>query len=170
MSNEPGFSRHFVSQLFASNYNWLCSRVRRQVGCPANAEDIAAETFLRVLTLPDPASLREPRAFLSTIARHLIYDTWRRRDLESAYLQSLADVPEALHPSPEEHLIMVEALVSLDRMLDSLPGQGKAAFILRQFGNLTFEQIGERLGISAPRVHQYVAQAYRHCLQVLQPL
>jgi len=170
MSNESGFSRHFVGQLFEMNYEWLCSRVRKQTGSVESAEDIAEETFVRVLTMRDPGSVREPRALLTTIARHLVYDTWRRKDLERAYLKSLADVTEEFHPSPEEHLIMIEALVSLDKMLDGLPGHGKAAFIMRQFGSLTYEQIGEQLGISAPRVHQYMAQAYRCCLQVLSPL
>jgi len=170
MINPTGFNRQFVSQLFVTNYSWLCSRVRAKVGCAASAEDIAAETFVRVLTMRDPGSVREPRAFLSTIARHLIYDVWRQRDLENAYLKSLADLPEQFQPSPEEHLIMIEAVVSLDKMLDGLPGRGKAAFILRQFGNLTYEQIGEQLGISAPRVHQYITQAYRYSLKMLNPL
>lgn len=48
-----------------------------------------AETFLRVLSLPDPAQIREPRALLTTIAQRLMQEGWRRRDLERSYLQML---------------------------------------------------------------------------------
>lgn len=65
--------RELVGQLFKLNYDWLRARVRARLGCPHDADDIAAETFARVLALPDPSAVREPRALLTTIAQHLIY-------------------------------------------------------------------------------------------------
>ena len=71
---------HFglIGQMFKSDYSWLCTRVSRAMGCAHGAQDIASETFLRVLALPDPSQIREPRALLTTIARRLMYEGWRR--------------------------------------------------------------------------------------------
>lgn len=167
MDTDQSLNHKLISQLFKDNYAWLCMRIRSRTGNFHGAEDIASETFERVFKLPDPGAIREPRALLTTIAQRLMYETWRREDLERAYLESLAHTPEEVHPSPEEHHMLIEALLILDKLLNGLPGQGKAAFIHRQFGGLTYQEIAQRLGVSAPRVHQYMVQAYRCCLQAL---
>lgn len=167
MDTKPFAHTALFDRLFKENYAWLYRRLRGRLGDHDGAQDIAAETFLQALHLPDPTAIREPRALLTTIAKRLMYQTWRREDLEKAYLESLAHTEQACHPSPEEHHMLIEALLTLDKLLDGLPGQGKAAFIHRQFGGLTYEEIGQRLGLSAARVHQYMAQAYQCVLLAL---
>ncbi len=161
-------ARRLVAQWFVQNQRWLHARLYRRLGCTHNAEDLVAETFLRVLSLPDPAQIREPRALLTTIAQRLMQESWRRRDLERAYLQMLEELPEQVHPSPEERLLLIETLVRLDQLLDGLPGQGKAAFIHSQIGGLTYIQIAERLSISPSRVQQYMTEAFKLCYGALQ--
>lgn len=69
-------------QLFQQNYAWLCARLSYRTGCAHSAQDIASETFLRVWSHTDPSAIREPRALLTTIAQRLMYEGWRRRELE----------------------------------------------------------------------------------------
>jgi len=109
--------------------------------CPHGAEDIAAETFARILTLPDPGSFREPRALLTTIAQRLMYEGWRRRDLERAYLQTMQNIPEQFQPAPEEQLMLIESLLAIDQLLDGLTSQAKAVFLLNQIEGLTYTRI-----------------------------
>lgn len=159
-----------IGQIFKSDYGWLCARVSRAMGCPHGAQDIASETFLRVLALPDPGSIREPRALLTTIARRLMYEGWRRQDLERAYLETLAQAPLCAHPSPEERLLLLETLAEIDRLLDGLSAKAKAAFLYHQLDGLTYLQIGELLQVSVSRVQQYMADAFKRCyLARLQP-
>lgn len=159
-----------IGQIFKSDYGWLCARVSRAMGCPHGAQDIASETFLRVLALPDPGSIREPRALLTTIARRLMYEGWRRQDLERAYLETLAQAPLSAHPSPEERLLLLETLAEIDRLLDGLSAKAKAAFLYHQLDGLTYLQIGELLQVSVSRVQQYMADAFKRCyLARLQP-
>ena len=152
-----------IGQIFQQHYSWLCARLSYRTGCSHSAEDIAAETFLKVWMLPDPTAIREPRALLTTIAQRLMYESWRRRDLEKAYLQILADVPEHVHPSPQEQLILIESLLAIDRLLDGLSGQAKAVFVHSQLDGMTYTQISERLGLSLGRIHQLMTQALRAC-------
>lgn len=159
----------WTHQLFDREFAWLRNHLQRRTQNRHDAEDFAAETFLRVLRLRTGGTIREPRALLTTIARRVMYESWRRADLERAYRDSLASMPEDVQPSLEDQYLACEALQLLDRLLDGLPGKVKAAFIHHHFGGLTYREIARELEVSAPRVHQYMAQAYRCCLQAFMP-
>lgn len=152
-----------LRQLFGDHHGWLLVRLRARLGCHADAADMAAETFAQVVALPDPATINEPRAMLTTIAKRLIFASWRRRDLERAYLETLALEPMLHEPSAEQQAQALEALSTLDKILDGLSPTGRSAFLYSQLDNLTYAEIGQRLGISAPRVHQYIVKALTLC-------
>lgn len=155
----------YVGLLFRSHYSWLCSRLRRHLDSPASAEDIAAETFVQVLTSPGVVPIRQPRALLTTIAKRLIFQLWRRRDLEHAYLEVLRNECEESAPSPEELSQMLEALQIIDHLLDGLPSKVKATFLLSQVEGLTYAEIAVTLGISLRSVNDYMSKAFKRCLQ-----
>jgi RNA polymerase sigma factor (sigma-70 family) len=155
----------YMDRLFRSHYGWLCGRLRAHLQCEASAEDLAAETFIQVLDAPAPLAIREPRAFLTTIAKRLLFQTWRRRDLERAYLDSLRLQDEQLVPSPEEQAQLIEALVVIDRLLDGLPSKVKATFLLSQVDGLTYPEIAQALNISQRSVSDYMATAVKRCLK-----
>ncbi len=92
----------YVGGLFRSHYDWLCSRLQRHLDSRAHAEDIAADTFTQLLSAPGVLPIRQPRALLTTIAQRLMYQVWRRRDLERAYLDALANDETSTVPSPED--------------------------------------------------------------------
>ena len=72
MDSQGSIKNTLIAQLFQQNYDWLCKKLSYQTGCSHSAEDLAAEAFLQVWMLPDPASIRSPRAFLATIAQRLM--------------------------------------------------------------------------------------------------
>jgi RNA polymerase sigma-70 factor (ECF subfamily) len=155
----------FLSVLFRMHHDWLYDRIRRRVRCPHHADDLAAETFAQVVALPDPGAIHEPRAFLTTIAHRLLLETWRRRDLERAYIAALAALPEPVYPSPEERAMVLETLLAIDRLLDNLSPKARAAFLYSQLEGLTYAEIAARLGVSVSRVRQYLAQALKRCYE-----
>ncbi|GBH21018.1 DNA-directed RNA polymerase specialized sigma subunit [Pseudomonas syringae pv. actinidiae] len=110
---------------------------------------------------------REPRAFLATIAKGLMFDYFRRAALEQAYLGELLQIPEAEQPSPEEQLLILEDLKAIDRMLGTLSSKARAAFLYNRLDGLSHGEIAERLGVSVSRVRQYLAQAVRQCYVAL---
>ncbi|MBX3630194.1 MAG: hypothetical protein KF908_09865 [Nitrosomonas sp.] len=63
----------------------------------------------------------EPRALLTHIAKGLVIDHRRRLDVERAYLEAIACLPEAEVPSPETRLRIIDALMRIDAMLAGLP-------------------------------------------------
>ena len=138
-----------IHTLYSHHHGWLNGWLRRQLGNSCDAADLAQDVFMRLLARETLETPREPRAYLSTIARGLVADHWRRRALEQAWLETLAQLPEAQAPSPESRLIFLEALVAIDRMLDALKPRVRMAFLWAQLEGLSCPQIAERLGAPA---------------------
>ena len=164
-SGEPPFQAA-ISDLYCDHHGWLFGWLRRKLGCAHNAADLAQDTFARILNARESvASLREPRAFLSTTARRLIIDQVRRKHIENAYLQELALTAEALEgfQSPEHILSTLEALEHIAFMLEGLHDNVRQAFVLYYLDGLTQSEIARQLGLSDRTVRKYLIQALLHC-------
>jgi len=158
-------SQQSLQQLYREHSSWLNGWLRRRLGCAENAADLAQDTFLRVLSKErELPALREPRAYLSTIAHSLLVNHWRRQAIERAYLEALALQPEQHAPSPEAAELIIETLLAIDAMLLRLPSKVREAFLLSQLDGLTYAAIALRLQVSERMVKKYMAQAMLQCL------
>ncbi|UVE18183.1 RNA polymerase sigma factor [Pseudomonas sp. LS44] len=149
--------------LYRDHRDWLLGWLRKSLSCPHRAEDLSQDTFVRILNKPDLRQLREPRALLTTIARGLLIDHFRRHSLERAYLDELALLPEQSHPDVEEQALILESLREIERLLGKLSSKACAAFLHNRIDGMGHAEIAERLGVSVPRVRQYLAQGLRQC-------
>ena len=152
-----------VGSLYRDHRGWLLAWLRRNVACPQRAEDLSQDTFVRLLGRTELQAPREPRAFLAAIAKGLLFDYFRRAALEQAWLNELMLIPEAEQPSPEAQQLILEDLKAIDRMLAKLSSKARAAFLHSRLDGMTHGEIAERLGVSVPRVRQYLAQGIRQC-------
>lgn len=155
-----------VGSLYSSHHGWLHNWLWRKVGCREGAADIAHDTFVRLLSADTLETLREPRAYLSTIANGLLVNHWRRLTLERAYLDALTVQDGALEPSPEERALTIEALMQVDAMLAKLAPKAREAFLLSQIDGLTYAAIAGQLRVSERMVKKYMAQAMLQCLLI----
>lgn len=158
------FSRtDFLNVMYASHHRWLVGWLRNKLGCPDFAADLAQDTFLRVMLAREYENIRESRAYLAAIAHGLVVDHVRRRELERAYLEAIAHLPEPEVPSPEIRLLLLETLARIDALLDGLAPKARTAFLLSRLEGLSYAEIAERLGVSLSSVEKYMAAAVRHC-------
>ena len=156
-----------IASLYADHHGWLREWLRRRLGCSHSAADLTHDTFVRLLNRRESISLAEPRAYLATIARGLVADLHRRRSLEHAYLEALATQSAPVAPSPETQAIVLEALISIDRMLDGMKPAVRLAFLMSQLEGLTYREIAGRLGISLRTVNHYMVAALERCYTVI---
>lgn len=163
-SAEPHLSNQAFTTLYTDHHGWLHGWLQRRLGNAWDAADLAQDTFVRVLGRQ--ISGNEPRALLAHIAKGLVVDRWRRQAVEKAYLQALAQVPEALAPSPESRLLILETLCRLEALLQSLPAVTRQAFVLSQLDGLTYSAIAERLGVSLITVKRHMRTAFVACLSL----
>ncbi|MEH6567290.1 MAG: sigma-70 family RNA polymerase sigma factor [Halopseudomonas sp.] len=155
--------------LYSEHHSWLVGWLRYKLGCLHDAADLAQDTFVRVLTsreLQTDQPLREPRAFLLTVAGRLVSNHFRRRSLEQAWLETLAALPEQQMPSPEVQASLLQSLHEVDVMLDGLAARVRQAFLLAQLEGLTYAQIAERQQVSVRTVKRYMAEAYEQCIML----
>lgn len=157
-------SNQALTQLYQDHHPWLLRWLERQVQDRLQAEDHAHDTFLRVITSKETLNLKEPRAYLTTIAKRLLINHWRRNTIEQAYLERLSAYPEEIAISPEENTIILEILREIDELLNQLPAKVREAFLLAQLDDLTYAEIGLKLGVSDRMVRKYMAQAMLQCL------
>jgi RNA polymerase sigma-70 factor, ECF subfamily len=143
---------------FDSLYREFAPRVYRFVlglsGDRGVAEDVTAETFVRVWATRDRVRHETVRAFLFTIARNLwlqgIRSKWRHREL---------DVADA-DPSPGPDVQAADR-IELDRAfkaLAALDPADRAAILMRAREEMSYEEIAQSLGITVSaakvRVHR----------------
>lgn len=165
MSNAE--ARHQIGVLYNEHHNWLANWLSHKLHCKNLGADLAQDTFLRILGNRLPPDLREPRAYLSTVARGLLNNHLRRKKLEEAYLDALMTHPEPIQSSPEERLQVLETLAEIDRILDRLPPKARQVFLLAQLDGLAYADIGALLDLSLSTVKRHMVLAFRHCLAAL---
>ncbi|ALP68503.1 sigma-70 family RNA polymerase sigma factor [Paraburkholderia caribensis] len=161
-----GDRARLLSDEFRRSYQWLKNRLRRKVGCQSTAEDLSSEAFVQFVQIPDIHAIQEPRALLTTISQRLVFEFWRRRDLEQAYLRELATIPDQASPSEHDTFEMVQLLFELDRRLSGLPIKVSQAFMLSQLDGMTYADIAQQLDVSVSMVGQYMTKALKHLMNI----
>jgi RNA polymerase sigma factor (sigma-70 family) len=162
-------SRRDVQTLYLEHHGWLRQVLCRRLGSTADAADLAHDAFLRILVRPvglHPDDRPQVRAYLKKMAQGLCIDLWRRREIERAWLESVALEPESTAPSAEHQAMIAEALYNIDAMLRSLPVKAARAFILRVGCEMTEQEVADELGVSTRMIRKYLAKAMLHCMQV----
>lgn len=162
----PTDSHALVSALYRQHHGWLQTWLRRRLDDAGHAADLSQDTFLRILRARDPPRIQRPREYLSTIARGLLVDHYRRRALEQAWLETIARLPEPQVPSLEAQSLLMESLLRIDAMLDGLRPKVRQAFLMSQLEDLPYREIARRLGVSLRTVNHYMAEAMTHCLEL----
>ncbi len=158
-----------IQTLYLDHHGWLNGWLRKKLGCSQTAADLAHDVFVRLLARRTVLDIREPRAYLGRIAQGLVIDHWRRREIEQAWLEVLAQWPTAEAPSAEEQAQIIETLTLIDSLLSQLSTRVRSTFVLAQLEGLTCPQIAARLGVSRATVERDLAKALRHCYALCFP-
>jgi RNA polymerase sigma-70 factor (ECF subfamily) len=133
----------------------------RMLADPAQAEDVAQETFLRAyrnLHRYDPT--RPFATWLLAIAAHRCIDHLRKRQLVFARVDEQWDLPDP-SPGPEatcEQHQMKEAVV---QMLWTLTALDRAAVVLRFWHELSYEELSQVLHLPVSNVKSRLHRAKR---------
>jgi RNA polymerase sigma factor (sigma-70 family) len=161
---EPITDQVRVETLYREHHHWLQAWLRKKLGDTHQAADLTHDTFVRVINSDQiNQPILEPRAFLTTLAQRVLYTFWRRRELEHAWLQALAQQPEETCMSAEDYACVREAIEAIDRLLKGLPAKVRQAFLLRTLDDMTHAEIASAMNISIASVERYMKQALVHC-------
>ncbi|MCX7185359.1 MAG: sigma-70 family RNA polymerase sigma factor [Nitrosospira sp.] len=165
--NQPASITPLIDTLYREHHSWLFAWLRKKLGCPHHAADLAHDTFIRILSLSHAPCLHEPRAYLTITAKRLIIDQARRRQIEQSYLAELALAAKTTRnfPSPVEILAVIQALTQISAALDGLAEKPRQAFLLHYLDGQTHAAVASQLGVSTRMIQKYLIQALVHCHQ-----
>lgn len=147
-----------LDALFSRLYPYVL-RVIRAYGAPAaDADDIAAETFLRVFEAMKSkgGEVAHPAPYLAAVARHLVVRELRQRRTAGASVSILDEAAE-LHAGVDLAR-EVETADALARALDLLDEHDRLLVQMLVEGHSTRE-IAERIGLPTDVVNVRLARA-----------
>lgn len=127
----------------------------RMLGNPADAEDAAQETFLRVFAqLKSYHANQKFATWLLSIAAHYCIDRLRRRKYQWISLDqdNVQETVPASTPDPEEMAFAHEREEQVQQLLQKLSPPARAVVILKYWNDLDVQEIAHMTGDSVSSV------------------
>jgi RNA polymerase sigma-70 factor, ECF subfamily len=159
--------RNAFGELVRIHYTGVVSVVYRLCGEAGLAEDMAQEAFLRAWTnLPSFRPDSPLRNWLYRIAVNAALDVLRRKTeepVEDEVIQMVADPA----PGPEAAVIAREQVAFLQKALKSLPDAARSVLVLREYGELSYQEIATVLDIPIGTVMSRLSYARNRLSELL---
>jgi RNA polymerase sigma factor (sigma-70 family) len=156
-------SKTFVEGLFAYR-GALQAFFYRRLRTKADAADLVQEVYLRMLRVSDPEAIRNPEAYLFTVAGNLLKEhaVADRRHAQEMAVE--AETPALTSvPGFEAAVDATQRVARLCEVLEELPLRCSTAVILQYRDGLSHQDIAAQLEVSPRMVKRYLAHALNHC-------
>jgi RNA polymerase sigma-70 factor (ECF subfamily) len=133
--------------------------LNRRVQTAVDIEDLAQETYLRLLRARDLGDVRNPQAYLLRVASHVILEWRDSQPRPEAFLM----LDEELLPDECGPDLETEAALSQERLENILAAVSpvmRAVLLLRLRDELSCKDIAQELGLTLRQVRRYLARGY----------
>lgn len=143
--------------VFAKLYPSLFRYLQRLTGDEDVAEDIAQESFVRLLrqSLPE----EEVRPWLFTVAMNLVRDRARKSERRQRLLTSAPDLVTRT-PLPDEDMERTERIAAVRQVLERLPERDRQLLLMREEG-FKYDEIARVIGVAPASVGTLIARALK---------
>jgi RNA polymerase sigma-70 factor (ECF subfamily) len=149
---------------------FLSARLR---GASADIPDLVQEIFMRLLRIKDHEAIRNPQAYLFTVANHVLYQYAMQRSTRAEAtnpLELVASMQADTVPDPAEGLEAEQRLEAVAEALMKLSPRVYATLVMYRCEGMTLMEIGERLGVSHVMARKYLVKAIAYCDQRLEEM
>lgn len=137
----------------------------------ADVPDLVQEVFLRLLRIERHEAIRNPQAYLYTVASHVLHQH-ALRETATAEAVRFADILRDLRLSDEtDPALEVETELFFEALglaLERHSPRAYATLVLHRCQGVPLKDISVRLGVSYTMTKRYLAQALAYCQQQLQ--
>jgi len=158
-----------LAELIRRHQTRLYNLAYRLLKDPLDAEDALQEVFIKV---HEHAARFEPKAAVSAwlnriTANHCLNRLRQRHFQESLDAEGAVAVPDP-GASPLEALEEQALARRLEALLAALPENQRRALILKRFGELSYQEIGEEMNLSPQAVDGLLKRARQFLKKALQ--
>ncbi len=152
-----------LSTMYTAHYRHVLQVCRRFFRQPEDAEDAAAEVFLKLHTVLETRDEAVPfRPWVSKVAGRHCIDKLRRRKREKDSCVEGADVsevPDYSTPSPLSQVLRREEGLEVREQLIRLPKKYKVPLVLRYYKQMSYSEIARALKTRLPAVRMMIFRA-----------
>lgn len=136
----------------------------------SDAPDLAQEVFLRLLRVEDHEAIRNPQAYLYTIANHVLHQHALRQSATdpTRFADVITELSAAEEPDPLTELETDQRFEALAKALESYSPRAYTTLILHRCDGIPLSEIARRFGVSYSMAKRYLSQAVAFCQQQLQ--
>jgi RNA polymerase sigma-70 factor (ECF subfamily) len=156
----------FLASLFDAQRLRLERFIARRIRGRQDIADVAQDVYVRILGIKDVDAIRNPAAYLFTVADNVIKERAvldRRRALSVDVDDQLVQHETAVLSFVDSELDDAKAAARLREVLEQLSPKCRAAVLLQYEHGLSYREIGARLGVSTNMVKKYLSYALAHC-------
>lgn len=157
----PVSDDRLLDRLFRTEAPRLARFLRRSIRNHDEVHDLVQETFVNFVAAAPVGLLRSPEAYLRTIARNLLFRRKRRFIQQEAPIHVPVEEAFDLFIDPEQEWLMEadDLMRRYEQALSELPSRTREVFRLHRQEELTYQQIAERLGLTARGVKYHMKKA-----------
>jgi len=140
----------------------LCKFLNRNFGTgPPDPEDIAQAAFEKMAAVKNTRNIKNPRAFLYTIARNFALEYKRRGRTHERYIEkTLADHDESLEQiTPERILIERQRLKVMEQVIAKMPYKQRRILKMSRFAGKSYREIAAETGWSLSDIARQINDA-----------
>lgn len=152
-----------LSTIYTAHYTHVLQVCRRFFRRPEDAEDAAAEVFLKLHTVLDQKDDEHPfRPWVCQVAGRHCLDKLRRRKRERCAIvagSDLCTLPDTSTPSPLSQVLHKEAKRQVREELNRLPDYYKVPLMLRYYKRMSYSEIGRTINRRLPAVKTILFRA-----------
>lgn len=149
--------------IIGANLDGLRQHLRARLASEHDAEDLAQEACLKLLQAWRKGNdIENPRAYLRTIAQHLLYHHYTKQSKSNIVNDIDVDTVYADAPSLEDWTGDAQRAEHLNRALRELSPKCQRALLLRWREGLKVSEIAAAMNLSRGMVKKYLAQGLVH--------
>ena len=124
------------------------------------AEDLCHEAFIKLMERPNLLpDMDQCKFWLIRVIKNLSLNHEKRKTREKAAYARLTRLSIGVTESSEKQLIREETRSSVQKALDDLPYNLRAPLVFREYGDLSYKEIGAILAISENNVKVRIFRA-----------
>jgi len=152
-----------LEELCRTHHRALLAFLQCRLQSISDAQEVAQEAYVRMLTLERPEGVDDLRAYLFRTASNLAMDRLRQRGIHARAVDEVAIREPQTAPAPERRAMAVERLHGLRQALGELPPKTREAFMAHMIEGLDFRAVANAMRLSERMVRYHVTRALAHC-------
>jgi RNA polymerase sigma-70 factor (ECF subfamily) len=174
LADESGVSRGAVpheelciQEIIRLHHQSLIKFLRRRLSIAEDANDVAQETYIRMMKYEGSREVISPSAMLYRIAVNVAND--HRRAARARSSADHCDIDEVQvvseQPSAERAVLAGQNLDLLLDVIEHLPPKCKRVFLLSRAHGMTYPEIASHCGVSVKMVEKQISRAMAACME-----